>query len=416
MSQSPKRICIVTAGHLATCPRMVKAADALTEAGHQVRVVSADYLPWAHDADAVLRQTRHWAWNPFDYDKRRKPVRYYQTGLRSRFARAVAKAVSPEKLGLGWAARAFCRSHPELLKLVLAEPADLIYGGTSGGLAVAFQAAKRMGVPYALDLEDFHSAEQVDSEAARLAHRLIENIERAILPGAAFLTAGSEAVGTAYEEKYHVKPLPVLNTFPLPKQAPKFEVSPPGSLKLYWFSQTIGSDRGLEDAVMAMGLANIPGELHLRGVAVAGYVETLNGLAEKAAPRLKIFIHSPAAPDKMIELAGDYEVGLALEQATPLNRNLSLTNKAFTYLPAGLAVVFTDTAGQRPLAGSLAESALIYKPGELESLARGLKAWADHKDALLNARKAAWQAAVQRWHWDHPLEKGRLQAAVANVF
>jgi hypothetical protein len=81
-----------------------------------------------------------------------------------------------------------------------------------------------------------------------------------------------------------------------------------------------------------------------------------------------------------------------------------------------LAVVFTDTAGQRPLARSLAESALIYKPAELENLAAGLKAWADDKDALLNARKAAWQAAVRRWHWDHPLEKGRLQSAVAKVF
>ena len=33
------RICVVTAGHLSTSPRMLKAADALHAAGYHVRVV-----------------------------------------------------------------------------------------------------------------------------------------------------------------------------------------------------------------------------------------------------------------------------------------------------------------------------------------------------------------------------------------
>ena len=45
------RICVITSGHLATCPRMVKAADALAEAGHAVRIVSAQFLDWAAEAD-----------------------------------------------------------------------------------------------------------------------------------------------------------------------------------------------------------------------------------------------------------------------------------------------------------------------------------------------------------------------------
>jgi len=33
------RLALVTAGHLSTCPRMLKAADALAEEGYEVSVV-----------------------------------------------------------------------------------------------------------------------------------------------------------------------------------------------------------------------------------------------------------------------------------------------------------------------------------------------------------------------------------------
>ena len=41
----------MTAGHMSTCPRMLKAADALHGAGFDVRVVSASHTPWAVEAD-----------------------------------------------------------------------------------------------------------------------------------------------------------------------------------------------------------------------------------------------------------------------------------------------------------------------------------------------------------------------------
>ena len=40
-----KKVCVVTAGHLSTCPRKLKAADALHADGYVVRVVSAVHTP-----------------------------------------------------------------------------------------------------------------------------------------------------------------------------------------------------------------------------------------------------------------------------------------------------------------------------------------------------------------------------------
>ena len=113
-------------------------------------------------------------------------------------------------------------------------------------------------------------------------------------------------------------------------------------------------------------------------------------------------------PERMVELCQGHDVGLAVEQGKELNRELCLTNKAFTYMLAGLAVVVTDTLGQRPIAEDLQDAAILYQPGDVEALARGLHRWVDNRDLLHRAKCAAWFAARRRWHWEHPLERGRL--------
>ena len=42
------------------------------------------------------------------------------------------------------------------------------------------------------------------------------------------------------------------NTFPLPARTPNPARLDPRRLRLYWFSQTIGPGRGLEDAIRAL--------------------------------------------------------------------------------------------------------------------------------------------------------------------
>jgi hypothetical protein len=412
-----RRVCVVTAGHLSTCPRMLKAADALAGAGYRVRVVSTQSVDWATAIDADVRRRRPdaWDWSVVKLHRGPGATTYLWTGMRFKMVRSLARFVGPHRLPGFLVARALSRVHAELVRASLAEPTDLFYGGTVGALAAVAAAGRRAGTPYALDLEDFHSDEQDAGRAARLAHGLVERIERRVLPGAVYLTAGSGAIAAAYARMYGVNVTAVHNTFPLPEQPPRLAPSSGDGLKLYWFSQTIGPGRGLEDAVRAAGLRNIRGELHLRGRAIPGYLDSLRRLAGQSAERLRITHHEPAAPDAMAELCAGYDVGLSLEQGHVLNRALCLTNKAFTYMLGGLAIAFSDTPGQRPLALDLGEGALLYAPGDVESLAAGLKRWSDDKSLLVRAKAAAWEAARRRWHWEHPSERGALLEAVARV-
>jgi glycosyltransferase involved in cell wall biosynthesis len=117
----------------------------------------------------------------------------------------------------------------------------------------------------------------------------------------------------------------------------------------------------------------------------------------------------------MVDLCRDYHVGLALEPGFCGNNEVALSNKAFTYILAGLAVVFTDTPGQRGLAKDLGLGGFLYSPGDIEKLAHGFKLWSENPAQLLAARKAAWAAACRRWHWHHSEEEGKLLRAVREV-
>lgn len=413
-SRARPRVTVVTAGHLSTSPRMLKAADALAAAGYRVRMISTRHLPWAVRADREVRRLREaaWTWATVDYERDADAFARVRTGLRLRAATLAARALGPSRCPVGLAAAAWSRAHRELVRAAMREPADLMYGGGAALAAVA-EVGRRMGVVYAIDLEDLHSAEQVDSPAATLAHALASRIERDVLPGAAFVTASSPGIAAAYADRYAVSPIVVHNTFPLPSKPPDLHAHRERRLRLYWFSQTIGPGRGLEDAVSAMALAAVPAELHLRGLAMAGYVESLRRLAARGAPRLVIVPHEPAAPDAMVDLCADYDIGLSLERGPVLNKLLCLSNKALTYILGGLAVVLTDTPGQRPLARDLGEGSLLYAPGDVASLGAGLRRWADDSRLLERARTASWRAAQGRWHWEHPDESGALIRACA---
>ena len=68
----------------------------------------------------------------------------------------------------------------------------------------------------------------------------------------------------------------------------------------------------------------------------------------------------------------------------------------------------TETAGHRPLIEALGEASIHYAPGDVDTLASGLTRLADDRSFLERCRRASWEAANRRWHWEHTEERGRL--------
>lgn len=403
------RITIVTAGHPSTCPRMVKAADALAEAGHAVRVVCARFLAWASEADRDLLARRRWRVRVVNHDRHSARWRSRLVSARRQAALALVSAAGARPAPWGAVTRAFTYAHPELVKAALEEPADLFYGGTSGALAAVAAAARHARRPYGLDLEDLHTAESDAADAPR-QHALAARVLSRVLPNAAFVTTSAPLIADAYTAAFGVRPVVIHNTFPLPAAPPPLSAGLP--IRLYWFSQTVGPRRGLEEAIRAAGLAGVDAVLTVRGLAAPAVARDLRQLVAEVAPRLRLEVAPPIPPDYLAEDARKHHIGICGETSPVQNRQRCLTNKLFTYLQAGLAVALAATPAHVRFAAGLGPGACVYPADDPARLAAWLAALARDPEQLAAARRAAWQAAARRWHWEHPEERGRLVQVV----
>jgi glycosyltransferase involved in cell wall biosynthesis len=393
---------------------MLKVADALAEAGYDVRVVSCVTTRWAASYDPRLAARRLWRWTSVDMRRRTRPDRYLRSGLRRSIARAVALRLGTSALPLSIARRAYGRAASELARAIAGEPCDLVYGGTNAALAAVPHAARALRVPYAIDLEDIHSAEARLCPATKLDLALAAHLEGCVLPAAAFVTAGSEGIAEFYRQRYDVEPIPVHNTFPLPQIPPAALPDPIGSRSLYWFSQTVGPGRGLEGAIRGLGTLGVRVKLCLQGVVSDDYERSLREAATRA-PLVDLIFRPPCSPDELLAEARRHHVGLALELPDCESKSQCLSNKALLYPLAGLPVLLSDTPGQRRLATDLGAGAALFTPGDSTGLAEAVAPWLRDDDALRLARDSAWQAARRRWHWQHALERGAVLSAVAKA-
>jgi hypothetical protein len=246
--------------------------------------------------------------------------------------------------------------------------------------------------------------------------KMVERIEGVALPSCAYVTAASPLIGRAYAERYGIaSPATVLNVFPL-SMAPKTAESATGAgggLRAYWFSQTIGLDRGLQSFIQAMSRAKTPVTLEIRGSNRWGHGDTLMAMARDLGIGGKVTLLPLAPPDQMAALAAPYDLGLSLETDVTESRRLCLTNKIFTYLLAGVPVMMSDTPAQCALAPDLGAAATVVSLADPEGIAAAIDRLAPAA-VLAEARSTARQLGRERYNWDR--EKGVLLQAVASAF
>jgi glycosyltransferase involved in cell wall biosynthesis len=405
------RICLLTPGQPSVDPRLVKEADALHGAGHEVQVLCSHMIPWADAADSELLQTRSWTCTYVGGGPNGTSAEYWRTRLRHGLARRLPQAWPlSERLQRC----AVCRVLPELAGSAKRAKADLYIAHYTGALVAAADAAHANRSLFGFDAEDFETGSCSLATGASTMARLIERFERQYLPCSAYMTAASPGIAEAYTAKYAI-PLPttILNVFPLAERPRELRaLSPDDPLRLYWFSQTIGLGRGLEDIIQAMGqLKECKIELHVRGRWAHGHDKVLFELAASSGIRSQqIIAYSPCGPDQMVRFAAECDIGLALEQPVSKNRQICLTNKIFTYLLAGNAVIATDTSGQRPIMETIGDAGFTYDPGDINALACGLRLWYENRSILQQARQNSWDWGTRRFNWD--LEKKKFVQTV----
>jgi hypothetical protein len=405
-------ICLITPGHVSSTPRLVKEADALAAAGYRVQVVAGNHHPPAALLDASLLSQARWTYTLVRTGG--ALPRLVRKVLRKSAQLAVAAGVASETM----AAVAHHADTLRFARIAASLPADLYVGHCLAGLSAAAFAARRRGVPYGFDFEDFHETETNEVMRDRAAGSAVRSLCRQLVPGCRHLTAASPLIGAACRDAYGATPITTLNVFPL-VEAPARPVVPadPGPdnpMRFYWFSQTIGPGRGLEAVIDVLGRMKTPAELSLRGLWSDSYRHALESRAAVASSGLRIQFLASAPPAEMARLAAQAHVGLSVEDSTPPNRDICLPNKIFTYLLAGVPVALTPTRAQSQLARELGEAALLLDfAGRPAEVAATLDSFAATPGKLHAARAHAWALGQTRYNWD--TEQRRFLDSIAAV-
>jgi glycosyltransferase involved in cell wall biosynthesis len=229
------------------------------------------------------------------------------------------------------------------------------------------------------------------------------------------VTAAAPLIGDAYRKNYGVASTTVLNVFPL-SMAPAARApgGGQGTLKAYWFSQTIGLDRGLQSFIQAMARTAARVTLDIRGSNRWGHGESLLALASDLGVADRVTLLPMAAPQEMVTLAAAYDIGLSLETDVSENRRLCLTNKIFTYLLAGVPVLLSDTPAQRALAPDLGAAQRLVSLADPAAMAATLDELASSPAARAEASASAWRLGRERYNWE--VEKAALLGSVARAF
>lgn len=401
-------VCEVTSAQISYNPRLVKEADALADAGYDVHVVAPVLEDAKADLDQDLVAEREWQWHPVQARRDGRlgeTVRWFAASLRQAVYRRMAWLRRSD-----WGvARAYSRYVDELKTHAIAVSADLYIAHNLQALPAAWEAARVNEARLGFDAEDFHRGEFHYDHSGSLEKRLTKHVEETFIPRCDYVTSASPGIGEAYADLLDIEiPTTILNVFS--KDDRDIDLSntdarterPVGDdvISVYWYSQVIGPDRGLQDAVRAIGRLDDRFHLSLRGAWADGFRDEVARIAEAVGATERMHHLQPAPPDELVVRARFHDVGLALEQTVSPNRDLCITNKVLAYLLAGLAVVATETSGQVYVHDDLCDAVRLCGLGTPTGLAQQLSALAADPDVLSAAQLQAETAGRERLNWE----------------
>jgi glycosyltransferase involved in cell wall biosynthesis len=387
---SEKKIVIVTIGQPSTNPRMLKEVQTLLDQGHRVKVFYGYWTSWAIGNDQGLKERYPGIFHLIGGSPLEHKGVYFFSRLMHKTARFLAVYFP--------ALRDYSLNRPCYLleKAAGRERADLYIGHNLGSLPSIVKAAKKWHAPCGFDAEDFHRGQYERPEGVNYLSTIF--LEERYMKTCDYLSAASPLIAAAYKKLLPGKNIVVINNvFSKKYLSPRLEKRA-GPLKLFWFSQTVGHDRGLEGIVQAMN--RLPAcEIHLdlMGDCPDSYRDYLAGMAEEGT-----ILHflPPVLADDLFGVAASYDIGMASEVPHSENRDICLTNKLFTYLLAGNCILASDTRAQRQFMETNPGIGFIYGHDDPESLATLLETLYKDRDCLQQCRERSLALADARYNWE----------------
>ncbi len=376
---------------------MVKEVETLIKLGYQIKVICCFYQEWAREFDQGITNRNKDVYIYCGGDPVNEKLSYYKTRLRQKTSWRLFNYTK----AFGIPENAISRTHAEALAVARPIKTDLYIAHNLGALPAAVMAAKFNGAKVGYDAEDMHSGQfKTQTEKGYLLNKFIEE---KYFPHTDYFTAASPLIAQNYKQIYpYLNPVVINNVFPKIDLPVEPNIDSAQSLKLFWFSQTIGAERGIENIIGAMALIAKPTELHLLGNCSDKDKLMIMNLAKyNRLTAGQIHFHQPIAPDELFKFAARFDIGMATETAPNLNRDICLTNKIFTYIQTGLAIIASDTQAQRLFLEQYPATGSLYQKEDITSLANCISEYAQNPEKLLQTKQMNYQLGQTQLNWEN---------------
>ncbi|MDB5130907.1 MAG: hypothetical protein JWR02_656 [Mucilaginibacter sp.] len=388
-----KSVLLISSGQPSLNPRLVKEADTLASWGYEVTVLYAYWNAWGTQHDTELLAGKKWKAICTGGDPQQKRFTWFLSRLIQKAARFLLKNTNCYTC---FSELAIARSSYFLTRKARKHKADLYIGHNLGALPATVKTAKLHKKPCGFDAEDFHRQELTD-DINSYSFKISKFIEDKYLPLTDYITASSPLIAETYSLLYQRSITTILNVFP--KATPSVNNNKDKPLKLFWFSQTIGPNRGLELIIEAMSLVEQDIELHLLGEAGEDYKQNLFNLSSSIRKcNDKIFFYKPIKAEEVTGFAAQFDIGLAAETAVCVNREISLTNKLFTYIQSGLAIAVSDTRAQSAFMQQYPQTGRLYRSAK--DLAYIFTEYDVNRKLLFQTKKESFQIGQTQLNWE----------------
>ncbi len=226
--------------------------------------------------------------------------------------------------------------HRQALRFVTEARADLIHANEAIALPIAAEAASRTHARLLFDAHEYSPDHRANNLLWRLlAQPLYTYLIRAYAPRADAMVTVGPAIAEKYREQFGLTAAVITNAPPY--SALPFRATDPERIRLVHHGAAI-RERKMEQMVEVLALADARYSLDFMLIeGTAGYLSAFKAWAEKRVPG-RVRFCEPVAPARIAETINEYDIGLFLIPPVNLSYALTLPNKFFEFIMAGLAV------------------------------------------------------------------------------
>ncbi len=404
-----KSVVLVSSGQPSANPRLVKEATCLFEAGYTVTVIYCRLSIWADKFDTTLfGKWNGIKWIAVGHHQLSGKWSFLLARLRKRWFELLFKFFpTPDN-----AIRSMVLYNQELMSESKKYKADLYIGHNLGALNVVVNAAKHNAAKCQFDFEDYHRGEFSEGSIEQGKIKIVENKYINCLDA---ITSASPLIASRYAEHFQRNLHVVNNCFSADYLSNEFIGKEERPLKLFWFSQYVGKNRGLECVLAALGLLKTKEvELNLLGSCTdemrAYFLEYANSQGVSAE---KVNFIEPVNEQEIVKIAASCHIGLATEVMHNENRALCLTNKIFMYLLAGNAILFSDTPAQRRFLDDFPGVGQLFSGSNAQDLAEKIEYYIGNAQELQTHRNNSRNLGISELNWE--LESKKFLDIVQSV-